>query len=576
MVAGAMANYSFAFFNWSKQIIISMFIVSVLLFIVINFYIFASVVSITSFLYVFLLVSFITDGIFILLQLIRRKVNHKNIAFSPSKLTIVIACYNGEDVIGETLRQAKKHVPPPQIIVVSDASTDATVERATAEGVTVIKNEKNMSKVFSINRAMAEVKTPYVLIMDDDVLIGDTVIPTSLLEEGYTAVAFNVMPVKTSKFISKLQEFEYRGSMQIGKNLRGRAGAIGNVSGAIGLYRTEDLEDQISLHSGQFAGEDEQRTLFAHIQNKGKGITYTDQTVYTHVPQTVQSLFNQRAYSWSLAVPELFVLYWRILLSPHYHFLLKSEKAYSLYIYLTDPLRLLFLWVLVFRPANLIVIFLFYFAVNFFVWLRTGFKDSFFVVIAFPIYKLGLTVCRFIGNFYWFKVKAKYLRARLYRIPTRRKLMLEYLLVTVIFMSLWAVSSLHFIQDVQAYSQIRSSRLDEQTKTFEYESVTNNDASGQETLNLIYKTTPPNPGSYIAVGLEKGDTPRAIAHKAVQEIIESRPEVNDIPYHMRRDVDAKVLNGINQSGVYLTPTGQLLIDANTVNEAMGLSIGIYN
>jgi len=551
----------FNLFIWIKQIATSGLIVSILIFIIINFYIFASLVDITTFFIIFLVFSLLTDGLFILVQLFRRSVKHKEAYCDPSKLTVLIACYNGEDVIEETIRQAKKHVPAKQVLVVSDASTDNTVKLARKMGAKVIENETNLSKVFSINKAMDYVKTPYVLLLDDDVLIGSATIPTNLLDEGYTAVAFNVMPVETNTLVNKLQQFEYRNSMQIGKNLRGNAGAIGNISGAIGLYRTNDLIKQIPLHSGQFAGEDEQRTLLAHIYSEDKGITYTDETVYTVAPPTLVSLYRQRAYSWSLAVPELFTLYWRILFAPKYHYLLKAEKAYYLYIYLTDPLRVLFLWALFLRPQHLLVTYAFYFVFNALIWRRTGAKDPFSIVLVYPLYKLWLALCRFIGNFYWFKSKINYFRKKYYRRAPKRKLIAEYAVVSIIFIGLWGLSIQHFTNDVQLYNQIRSHRIEDPIIAFEYEEVLNWDESQTSNLNLTYRTSPPPEGTYIAVGLEQGDTPRAIAHKAVNEIVVSRADIPNIPYPLRSEANRAVLEMMNREGVYLSQTQSIFIDS---------------
>ena len=559
------------FTGWSKQIVASAIIVSILIFVIINFYIFSSIVSWTSFFYVFIILSLLTDGLFILVQLFRRGVNHEKISCDPSKLSMVIACYNGADVIGETIRQAKKHVPAQQIIVVSDASTDNTADVARKLGVTVIENESNLSKVFSINKAMWKVTTPYVLLLDDDVLIGDAVIPTSLLDDGYTAVAFNVMPVEEDSLVNKLQMFEYRNSMQIGKNLRGNVGAIGNISGAIGLYRTKDLRKQVNYHSGQFAGEDEQRTILAHMYGEGKGITYTHETVTTLVPPTFRSLYRQRAYSWSLAVPELFTLYWRVIFSPRYHYLLKAEKAYYLYIYLTDPLRMLFLWALILQPQHMLATYVFYLVFNFMVWARMGAKDSLFVVLVYPIYKLWLIICRFVGNFYWLKVKALYIRDRLHARVVQRRLIPEYGLVIAVFVGLWTLSAQHFVGDMQLYSQIRANRLDDPVKAFSYEDTqTVSNISARE-LNMRFKAEPPQDGTFVSVKLEKGDTGRAIAYKAVNEVTATRPDMN-VPYEIRSKVDSKVLKALQSEGAYLTPSSMMLIEVNMLEDAIRTSI----
>ena len=171
-------------------------------------------------LYSVLFFSLITDGLFLLIHIPRKQVSHTKATFDPTKLTILIACYNGQNVIEETISHALKQVPADQIIIASDGSTDKTVKIAESYGVRVLDYKENLKKAFTINRAIHEVKTPYVLFLDDDTLVGEMLIPTSLLDEGYDAVAFNMLPVKTNKLINKYQMFEYRKSMILGKSLR--------------------------------------------------------------------------------------------------------------------------------------------------------------------------------------------------------------------------------------------------------------------------------------------------------------------------------------------------------------------
>ncbi len=500
-------------FRWSKGVLTSAIILGLLFFIVINFYIFSSIVNLNSFFYGFLFLSLLTDGAFILLHLPRRKVQHAKLAFDPSKVTVLIACYNGAPTIAETIRQAAKHVPVNQIVVVSDASTDNTAEIAKAAGATVIQNPRNMHKAFSVSIGMKEVKTPYVLVLDDDTFIGNAMIPTNLLDEGYSAVAFNVMPVKEKSLINELQQFEYRQSMQLGKNYRATSGSIGNVSGAIGLFRTEDLVNQVTQHSGQFAGEDEQRTVLVHLLSKGKGITYTDSVVYTNPPDTYRSLYQQRAYKWSAALPEMFTLYWRILLSPRYNYMLKTEKAYQLYYYFTDPLRILFIWTLFTRSSHLVVLYIFYLALNSLIWAKLRFQASLRAVLLYPFYSIFLIICRFIGHAYWLYLKFHYMTKRLYRYAQHRHLMFEYSLVIIAILFIWTISVLHFGRDLSLLNKINSHSLNNTASGFNYDKMSPYVASATQA------ETAPVTADYVLVPVETGDTQRAIAYKAIYQYL---------------------------------------------------------
>lgn len=552
---------------WVKHILSASIIIAILIFVIINFYILASINLSGSF-YIFLIFSLITDGLFIIVQTLRRKAKHENIYFDPAQLTVVIACYNGQDVIGETINQVLRHVPREQVIVVSDASTDNTEQIVRKSGVQLIVNETNINKVLSIDCAMKEVTTPYVLLLDDDVLIGDITIPTSLLDDGFTAVAFNVMPVKSDSWVNKLQVFEYRNSMQIGKNLRARSGGIGNVSGAIGLYRTEDILRQATLHSNQFAGEDEQRTILAHLYGSGKGITYTDQTVLTHAPETFGKLYRQRAHSWSLALPELFTLYWRLIFSPKTHYLLKGEKAYYLYIYLTDPLRILFLWLIIMRPQKVALLYAFYLFFSVWVWVRMKFKDDFTVVLAYPLYKLWLTLCRFVGNFIWFKHKFGYLRQKLHTRVVQRRLKNEYALVSAVFVVLWGMSLYRNAHDIELYRKIQLNRLEEPAGLLQYEQINQYDKVSSSSLNLPVTTlNTQNTNDMMMIDLQKGDTDRALAYRAVDHYASSRPLL-ELTYEQRMRATNNLVGSLQKGGVYASPNGTLFIQNYVIELAI--------
>jgi cellulose synthase/poly-beta-1,6-N-acetylglucosamine synthase-like glycosyltransferase len=395
-----------------------------------------------------------TDGFFLLLNVFRKSKKLSNLSFDPTKLSILIACYNGEQIIGETIRQVLTKVPKEQVFVVSDASTDQTGVVVKQWGVNLIENEVNKNKALSISHAIEQVKTPYVLILDDDTHIESTFIPTSLIDDGYAAVAFNVMPEPHPSLINRFQQFEYRKSMVLGKELRAAVGAIGNVSGAIGLFKTRDLVAQIRKHSGQFGGEDQQRTMMVHLESTGKGIAYTDSTVLTEPPSTFYKVFRQRYRSWNCSTHETFFLCWKIILSPKLHYMLKLERAYLIFILLTDPIRMLFFFSILFYPINLVILYCLYLFLETCCWLKTGRKDSFFIVILTPFYGMFKTFARFIAHFWWFKLKYDYLfRKKFHVYITERALILEYAGIAIALVFVWYYAFLQFSSHISELSR---------------------------------------------------------------------------------------------------------------------------
>lgn len=402
-----------------------------------------------SFLVGVLFLSAATDGFMMLVSMFRKPNTYKELSFDPSKITVLIACYNGEKVIGETITQALVHVPKEQIIVVSDCSRDRTEEVAASYGVRVIRNECNVNKALSISLAMKYVKTECVLILDDDTHIAQTFIPTSLIDEGYSAVAFNVMPEKTNTLVNKVQVFEYRKSMILGKSLRASVGAISNISGAIGLFKTKDLIYQATRHSGQFGGEDQQRTMLVHLEGEGKGVAYVEATVLTEAPPTWKALFKQRAKSWNCSVHETLVLCFRIIFSTKTHLLLKLERSYELFVFMSDPLRIIYFGTVFIHPINFVLLYVLYAFIEILGWFKTDRKDPLHVVFFSPIYSVFLkTPARFIASFWWFYIKRDYLRKQLHKYITHRKLLYEYALTTVTVIFLWSAALAQSSEDI--------------------------------------------------------------------------------------------------------------------------------
>jgi len=198
----------------------------------------------------------LSDGLYLLIHLFLKPHSYKGTECRPQDLTIVLATHNAGDMISRTIEGAHRHVPLDQILIVSDTSTDDTAMIARSSGAQVYENEVNLNKALTISGVSPRITTRYTLILDDDTYIGDTVIPTSLLDEGFDAVAFNVMPYKENTLVNRFQQYEYRKNMFLSKSLRAGSASVGNVSGAIGLYHTRDIQLQSEYHSGFFGGED--------------------------------------------------------------------------------------------------------------------------------------------------------------------------------------------------------------------------------------------------------------------------------------------------------------------------------
>jgi dolichyl-phosphate beta-glucosyltransferase len=93
-------------------------------------------------------------------------------------LTVVIAAYNEEKVIGDTVRRVGTYLealPDPELIIVDDGSRDRTCE--IVNGLTdrfpflrLVKNDRNRGKGYSIKHGIMESRGEYVLFTDADLV----------------------------------------------------------------------------------------------------------------------------------------------------------------------------------------------------------------------------------------------------------------------------------------------------------------------------------------------------------------------------------------------------------------------
>lgn len=341
------------------------------------------------------------DGIKSLLEAIfvTRKFLHvpRNKINSHRELSVLIACHNGESKIAQTVHNVKMSLPGAAVYVVDDCSQDNTGKIALRAGAKVLRLGKNQGKVGALHRLLEHIKTEYVLIMDDDMLISGITMPYALLD-SFDAVAFNVLPEGDS-FMSKLQRYEYRKSMEIGKSFHASTGTVLCVSGAIGFFRTQRLLGQIDKHSGEFSGEDLERTLLVHAYSDSRGVTFIDHVVTTEVPQSLSMLFRQRCLGWNPGFMGNARLLAGILFSRNKPIKLKLDATYNLINIPLDILRVLSLPILIKYPLFLVVMYLLYVVIDACLYISMSRKDPIVMVLLSPFYGIFCLITRFIGAF---------------------------------------------------------------------------------------------------------------------------------------------------------------------------------
>ena len=86
----------------------------------------------------------------------------------PASVSVVIPAYNEEDAIGGLVAEVRRAGAWREVLVVDDASTDRTVERAEAAGARVVRHPYNKGNGAAVKTGVREARADVVLFMDGD------------------------------------------------------------------------------------------------------------------------------------------------------------------------------------------------------------------------------------------------------------------------------------------------------------------------------------------------------------------------------------------------------------------------
>jgi glycosyltransferase involved in cell wall biosynthesis len=92
------------------------------------------------------------------------------VAAEQAPVTVVMAAYNREDLVGRAIRSvlAQEPIAPAEILVVDDGSSDRTADVAESLGARVVRHGVNRGESHARNTAIEAAANPWIAVLDSD------------------------------------------------------------------------------------------------------------------------------------------------------------------------------------------------------------------------------------------------------------------------------------------------------------------------------------------------------------------------------------------------------------------------
>ncbi len=165
-----------------------------------------------------------------------------------SGLTVLVPAYNEAQSIADTIRSIQTQtLPPEEIIVIDDFSSDNTGEIARALGVTVMRPPKNTgSKAGAQNFALDHVHTPFTMAIDADTTLApnaiELLLPAIRDDSNVAAVCGFVLPRYVKTIWERGRYVEYMFAFTFFKPIQDYYEKPLISSGCFSAYRTDILK----------------------------------------------------------------------------------------------------------------------------------------------------------------------------------------------------------------------------------------------------------------------------------------------------------------------------------------------
>ena len=245
-------------------------------------------------------------------------------------LSILIAAYNEEALIGETLRSiaALDYPGALQIMVLDDGSTDGTAAAvrdaevlfagSSGRDLLLVSEKQNRGKARVLNDGLALAAHDLVVTIDADTLLEKGCL-VALVEHLHasspeTAAVAGAVLVgnQNDSWITRAQQWDYFHGIAAVKRMQGMYNGTLVAQGAFSIYRKAAL-----VEAGGWpdtVGEDIVLT-WSLLRMGYKTGHAEDAVAWTHAPDTLRGLSNQRK-RWARGMIEALAIHKRLLVAP--------------------------------------------------------------------------------------------------------------------------------------------------------------------------------------------------------------------------------------------------------------------
>lgn len=237
-------------------------------------------------------------------------------AFRPG-VTVLVPAYNEAASIGDTILSLRNQtVPPQEILVIDDCSSDATAAVARAHGATVVRPPGNTgSKAGAQNYALAQVTTEYTMAIDADTTIAADAVERFLAvmsDHEVSAACGFVVPRHVNTVWERGRYVEYLLAFSFYKPIQDHFGKPLIASGCFSIYRTEALLANGGWHTRTMA---EDMDLTWSMYQQGGRVRFVPEAVCYPIEPHNFHFMGKQLRRWSHGFMQNVQLHWRGLLS---------------------------------------------------------------------------------------------------------------------------------------------------------------------------------------------------------------------------------------------------------------------